>query len=218
MEAVSPELIAEARNDVCPPERSLLVASLLTMSGGFLDASTWLTLGGVFSSSQTGNVVFLGVYAMSGQWQQAAHHLLPIAAFLLGAWLAIRIRAPLLSLAGEIACLAAVMLLRHRIPDMVAIFGMSFGAALQSASFRQIERWNYLSITVTGNMLRAIDQSVATSDRDATRGCVVMLLLCLLFLSGAAIGSCVAKWFGGRGLLVPIGLSLCVLWLCRRRR
>nr|WP_245286088.1 DUF1275 family protein [Bradyrhizobium sp. WSM1253] len=46
------------------------------MSGGFLDAFTWLSLG-VFASSQTGNVVFLGIYALSGQWQRALHHLLP---------------------------------------------------------------------------------------------------------------------------------------------
>lgn len=218
IQAVSPELEVEASVGIYAPERSLLVASLLSMSGGFLDAFTWLSLGGVFASSQTGNVVFLGVYAMSGQWQQAVHHLLPVAAFLLGASIAIRIRAPLLCLAGEIACLAAMMLLLHRIPDMVAIPGISFGVALQSASFRQVERWKYLSMTVTGNMLRAIDQSVATSDRDAARGAGTMLLLCLMFLLGAAIGGCVTRWLGAWSLALPIASSVCVLWLCRRPR
>ncbi|WP_456617623.1 MULTISPECIES: YoaK family protein [unclassified Bradyrhizobium] len=218
IQAVSPELEVEASVGIYAPERSLLVASLLSMSGGFLDAFTWLSLGGVFASSQTGNVVFLGVYAMSGQWQQAVHHLLPIAAFLLGASIAIRIRAPLLCLAGEIACLAAMMLLLHRVPDMVAIPGISFGVALQSASFRQVERWKYLSMTVTGNMLRAIDQSVATSDRDAARGAGTMLLLCLMFLLGAAISGCVTRWLGAWSLALPIASSVCVLWLCRRPR
>lgn len=218
IQAVSPELEVEASVGIYAPERSLLVASLLSMSGGFLDAFTWLSLGGVFASSQTGNVVFLGVYAMSGQWQQAVHHLLPIAAFLLGASIAIRIRAPLLCLAGEIACLAAMMLLLHRVPDMVAIPGISFGVALQSASFRQVERWKYLSMTVTGNMLRAIDQSVATSDRDAARGAGTMLLLCLMFLLGAAISGCVTRWLGTWSLALPIASSVCVLWLCRRPR
>ena len=216
MQAVSPEPVAETESVVHAQEQSLLVASLLSMTGGFLDAFTWLSLGGVFASSQTGNVVFLGIDAMSGQWRQATHHLLPLAAFLLGASLAIRLKAPLLCLAGEIVCLVAVMLLLHRVPDMITILGISFGAALQSASFRQVERWKYLSVTVTGNMLRALDQSVA-SDRDAARGTAVMLLLCLMFLSGAAIGACVTKWLHAWSLALPVAALACVLWLCRPR-
>ncbi|WP_181956773.1 formate dehydrogenase accessory sulfurtransferase FdhD [Bradyrhizobium symbiodeficiens] len=45
--------------------------------------AAWLSLG-VFASSQTANDVFLGIHALSGQWQRALSHLLPLAAFLLG--------------------------------------------------------------------------------------------------------------------------------------
>ncbi|MBR0845752.1 DUF1275 domain-containing protein [Bradyrhizobium liaoningense] len=216
MQAASPEPVAGARVGVYAPERSVLVASLLTMSGGFLDAFTWLSLGGVFASSQTGNIVFLGVCTMSGEWRQAAHHLLPIAGFLLGASMAIRLKAPLLCLAGEIVCLAVTMPLLHRIPDMIVIPAISFGVALRSASFRQVEHWKFLSVAVTGNMLRAIDQSVAASDHDAARGAGVMILLCLMFLSGAAVGSCATRWLGAWSLALPIASSMCVLWLCCR--
>ncbi len=184
------------------------------MSGGFLDAFTWLSLGGVFASSQTGNVVFLGIVrhvrAMAaGRPPPASDCCLSRSA----RRSAIRIRAPLLCLAGEIVCLALMMLLLHRVPDMVAIPAISFGVALQSASFRQVERWKYLSVTVTGNMLRAIDQSVATSDRDAARSAGTMLLLCLMFLLGAAISGCVTMWLGAWSLALPIASSGC-LWLC----
>jgi uncharacterized membrane protein YoaK (UPF0700 family) len=216
MQAASTEPLAEARVEVYTPERSLLVASLLSMSGGFLDAFTWLSLG-VFASSQTGNVVFLGVYALSGQWQRALHHLLPLAAFVLGAVVAVRTRAALCCLVGEIVCLAAAMLLLHRAPDQIVILGISFGIALQSASFRQVGHWTYLSVTVTGNMLRAIDQSVADSDRDAASGAGAMLTLCLMFLLGAAAGGCVTKWLGAWSLALPIASSACVLWICRKR-
>lgn len=216
MQAASPEGAAELRVDTYAPERSLLVASLLTVSGGFLDAFTWLSLGGVFANSQTGNVVFLGIDAMSGQWRQAAHHLLPIVVFLLGASIAIRIQAPLRCLVAEIVCLAAVMVLLHRIPDPVAILGISFGVALQSASFRRVERWSYLSVTVTGNMLRAIDQFASRSDREASHGAGAMLALCLMFLFGAALGAYTTKRLDAASLAVPIALSTCVLLLCRR--
>jgi uncharacterized membrane protein YoaK (UPF0700 family) len=218
MQAASSEAATEPLVEVYAPERSLLVASLLTMSGGFLDAFTWLSLGGVFASSQTGNVVFLGIDALSGQWRQAAHHLLPIVVFLLGASIAIRIQAPLRCLVAEIVCLAAVMLFLHRIPDSAAILGVSFGVALQSASFRRVERWSYLSVTVTGNMLRAIDQFKSTKDRDESHGGGAMLLLCMMFLCGAAIGGYVTTRLGAASLAVPIALSACALLLCWRNR
>ncbi|PJG56238.1 DUF1275 domain-containing protein [Bradyrhizobium forestalis] len=218
MQAASPEPAAELRAAAYGPERSLLVAAQLTASGGFLDAFTWLSLGGVFASSQTGNVVFLGIDALSGRWQQAAHHLLPIAGFLLGAWVAIRIQAPLRCLIAHIACLAAAMLLLHWIPDPIAIFEISFGIALQSASFRRVERWSYLSVTVTGNMLRAIDEFVSTSDRDASRGGGAMLVLCLMFLFGAAVGGYATTRLGAGSLAVPIALSAWALLVCWRNR
>nr|WP_228747900.1 YoaK family protein [Bradyrhizobium sp. BR 10289] len=214
MQAAAPKPLAKARVVVGAPERSLLVACLLSMSGGFLDALTWMSLG-VFASSQTGNVVFIGVYALSGQWQRALHHLLPLAAFILGALVAIRTRAPPRCLAGEIVCLAAAMFMLHRVPDQITIPVISFGVALQSASLRQVERWKYLSVTVTGNMLRAIDQLFATSDPEAARGIRIMLTLCLMFLLGAALGGCVTRWLGAWSLGLPIASSVCVLWLCR---
>jgi uncharacterized membrane protein YoaK (UPF0700 family) len=218
MEAGSSQLRADARAGTYAPEQSLLVASLLSMSGGFLDAFTWLSLGGVFASSQTGNVVFLGMYAVSGQWRQAIGHLVPILAFLAGASVATRIRAPLLCLVGEIVCLALVMLLLHRISEPVAVSGIAFGAALQSASFGHVERWNYLSVTVTGNMLRAIEQVIATSDRAAVHGTQVMLTLCLMFLLGAGAGGWVTMRLDASSLTLPIAFSMWALWLCCRHR
>lgn len=218
MQAVSPDAAAEPRAVAYAPERSLLAAALLTVSGGFLDAFTWLSLGGVFASSQTGNVVFLGIDALSGRWQQAGHHLLPIVGFLLGAYVAIRMQAPLRCLAAHIVCLTAAMLLLHRIPDPIAILMISFGIALQSASFRRVDRWSYLSVTVTGNILRAIDQFVSTSDRDALRGGAAMLVLCLTFLCGAAIGGYATTRLGAASLSAPIVSSGCVLLLCLQSR
>lgn len=218
MQAASPDAAAELRAVAYAPERSLLVAALLTFSGGFLDAFTWLSLGGVFASSQTGNVVFLGIDALSGRWHQAGHHLLPIVGFLLGAWVAIRVQAPLRCLTAHIVCLAAAMLLLHRIPDPIVILGISFGVALQSASFRHVDRWSYLSVTVTGNMLRAIDQFVSTSDRDALRGGAAMIVLCLTFLCGAAIGGYATTRLGAASVAVPIALSACALLLCLQSR
>ena len=217
LDATSPGLSAGQAGSYAP-EQSLPVACLLSMSGGFLDVFAWLSFGGVFANSQTGNVVFLGMYAASGQWHQAAHHVPPVLAFLAGASAAIFIRAPLLCLIGEIACLTLVMLALHRFAEPIPIVAISFGVALQTARFREVERWKYLSVTVTGNLLRAVEQLALVPDREALRGARTMLAVCLMFLLGAAIGGLVTMRLGTGGLAVPIGLLVLALWLCCRGR
>lgn len=217
MESASSEPTASGHGIAYAPEQSLLVASILSMSGGFLDAFTWLSLGGVFANSQTGNFVFLGMNAALGKWQEAAHHIPPIIAFLAGAWAAARVRAPLSCLVGEIVLLATVMLLLPRgLPGPLAIIGTAFGVALQTASFRQVERWNYLSVTVTGNMLRAVEQLTSTNDPEAAHGARTMLTLCLMFLLGAAVGGFTTVHLAESSLVIPIALLMSVLWLCCR--
>jgi len=220
MEAASPDFAVRAPARVDLPEQSLAVACVLTMSGGFLDAFTWLSLGGVFGNSQTGNVVFFGMNVAVGNWREAAHHVPPILAFLTGAWVASRAKAPLLCLVGEIAALAAVLalLLMHRLPGPLAITGISFGVALQTASFRQVEHWKYISVTVTGNFLRAIDQLTSNADREAAHGARTMIAVCLMFLLGAIVGGGLTVRLGAISLIFPISLLVSALWLCRPLR
>lgn len=220
MEAASPDLVARVRVNADLPEQSLAVACLLTMSGGFLDAFTWLSLGGVFANSQTGNVVFFGMNVALGNWREAAHHVPPILAFLAGAWVASRAKARLPCLAGEIAALASVMglLLMNRLPGSLAIVAISFGVALQTASFRQVEHWKYISVTVTGNLLRAIDELTSTADREAAHGARTMLTVCLMFLLGAIVGGGLTVRLGAISLMVPISLLASALWFCRPPR
>ena len=220
MEASSAQQPAETSASADIPEQSLAVACLLTMSGGFLDSFSWLSLGGVFANSQTGNVVFLGMNVALGNWHEAANHVPSILAFLVGAGVASRTKAPLLCLAGEIAALAAVMLLllMHLLPGPLAIVGMSFGVALQTASFRQVGHWKYISVTVTGNLLRAIDQLTSTDDREAVRGARTMLVVCLMFLLGAIAGGFMTARLGAISLIVPLAILGTALWLCRRPR
>ena len=142
MEATSPELAASAQVSTYAPEQSLLVACLLSMSGGFLDAFTWLSLGGVFANSQTGNVVF-GMNAAPATGT-AAHHVPPIRpAALRAPWVrpASKRRcsafgAKLCADGGHCCCTGCSDRLRSWRCVRVA----------QSASFRQIERWKYLSV------------------------------------------------------------------------
>ena len=58
---------------IFPREEAVLVASLLALSGGYLEAYTW-TVHRVFANAQTANLVFLWVYVTSGGWEKALQY------------------------------------------------------------------------------------------------------------------------------------------------
>lgn len=58
------------------------LGALLAVTGGFLDAYTYLTRGRVFANAQTGNLVLLAMNLAGGQFQKAQYYLIPILAFI----------------------------------------------------------------------------------------------------------------------------------------
>lgn len=214
-----------------PPEpaETLLVAVLLSMAGGFLDAFTWVGHGGVFANAQTGNVVLFGVFAASGHWHEALHHVPPIAAFLLGVFTAHRLRmqsglrAPLVSLCVEIALLVVVAVLPRAFPDLPIVLGIAFVAALQTASFARVEGSPYSSVMTTGNLRRTAEALFVgvTAPRDAAalHQARVFATICATFGIGATAGGLATGWLGNVALIGPIALLLlALLLLCLRPR
>ncbi len=110
-----------------------------------------------------------------------------------------------------------MLALPHAPPGPLAIVVISFGVALQTASFRQVERWKYLSVTVTGNMLRAIEQFSSTPDPQALRAVKTMLALCVMFLLGAAAGGFMTVHLAAKSLIAPILVLTLALGLCCAR-
>lgn len=62
------------------------VYHLLMAAAGIFGAYTYLLRGGVFCNAQTGNVVLMGMALGAGDWRGALYYLIPICAYLLGAF------------------------------------------------------------------------------------------------------------------------------------
>jgi len=215
-----------------PPEETLRVATLLSLAGGFLDAFTWVAHGGVFANAQTGNVVLLGVAAATGQWPVALHHVPPIVAFLLGVFLAHRLRrrasvrgahrAALFSLGVEIALLLAVAALPTAVPDLPIVLGIAFVAALQSSSFARVEGAAYSSVMTTGNLRRTAESLLAgfgpPRDAVAWRQGRVFAAICSTFCLGAALGAFATERLANAAALAPSAVLAVVLVVCLRGR
>ena len=75
---------------------SLRVGILLALTGGFLDAYTYLCRGKVFANAQTGNMVMFGISFLEGNIKDSFKYIVPIIAFAIGVFLAEIIRSKLL--------------------------------------------------------------------------------------------------------------------------
>ncbi len=195
----------------------IVSAALLAVTGGTLDAIVYLEHGHVFANAQTGNVIFLGISMVAGDWLQVLRHAAPIVAFLVGAVVARMLmdtpirRAALLVLSLEIATLTAVAFLPRGFPQLAYTATIAFVSAFQVTTFRRVGRFTYNSTFTTGN-LREVAEGIAdhfsASDPAARflgrRKAMKLGLVCTSFLTGAVLGALVAPKFPAHALLFAV--------------
>lgn len=210
------------------PSDTFAVAALLAIAGGFLDAYTYLSRGGVFANAQTGNMVLLAVRASEGRWQEAAAYLAPILAFAVGVLVAEGVRTcnpgrgqfhwRHTVLAVEIIALVAASLVPVGAWDGVVNVTVSFVCALQVEAFRKVQGYPFASTMCTGNLRSGTDalyHGVLTHDRTLLRrgACYFGVIAC--FLAGAALGGLLALRFPQRAVLAAVlfqGIAFLLMW------
>jgi uncharacterized membrane protein YoaK (UPF0700 family) len=208
-------------------EETVLVALLLALAGGYLDAFTWI-IHGVMANAQTANLVFLWVYGSAGNWAKALHFVPPMIAFAVGivvaAWLgrAAGERAGYISILTEILLLLAVGVVHNHLPDLAGTLGISFVAALQTAIFTRVEGVAYSSVMATGNFRQAIEGLFGAlygpNQIGALRRSGIFTGLCVAFGAGAAVGAFLTKQIPYLALGIPIVVLLVVLLLSETQR
>jgi uncharacterized membrane protein YoaK (UPF0700 family) len=206
-----------------PREEALLIASLLALTGGYLDAYTWI-VHRAFANAQTANLVFLWVYVTGAEWGRALHYVPPLFAFVLGVIMASWLRksaphkGPEISVLTEIVFLFVIAILHNRLPQVAGTLGLSFVAAFQTASFPKVEGWSYSSVMATSNFRYTIEGLFAafagSPEPRPFRRPYVFGAMCIAFGIGAAIGAVMTKVTRAYSLAIPVTLLLIVLLLC----
>lgn len=182
---------------------SMEMGILLALTGGILDAYTFLTRGGVFANAQTGNIVLLGVYLAQGQYGKAAGYLIPITAFAVGIVTAEIVKTLFKSRGNtafhwrqivilmELLLLAAVAFLPQSMNTLANVM-VSFVCSLQVQTFRKIHRITCATTMCTGNLrsgVEALCHFFGTGDRELLRKGLGYLGVDFVFLVGAAAGT-----------------------------
>ena len=177
------------------------LGALLTVVGGFLDAYTYVTRGGVFANAQTGNIVLLAIGLARREYGALPHYLAPIVAFALGVVVAELARDafrnhPALHwrqvvVGAEFFTLLAVAFVPHGAWDGMVNVAISFVCAMQVEAFRKI-RGNALATTMcTGNLrsgTELLHHALRDRDRTALKRAVQYYGIILFFGLGVALG------------------------------
>ena len=186
----------------------------LSLTGGFLDAYSYLLKGKVFANAQTGNLVLLFVSAAGGEWGRASKYLVPVATFAFGIFLsalvsnksALPARRRLFAvLSFEAAAIAAIGFWGIHFQYDIVNSVISFIAAVQVANFDKIDGQPVATTMITGNlksgMLNAA-KYLCTKEKRFLHSCVKYFVIIAAFGVGVAIGFFAIKFWKERAILV----------------
>lgn len=205
---------------------TLLPALILTLANGFLDAYTYLELGGVFANVQTANVIFFALNLINEHWLVAFSRLWPIFAFMAGVAIAAHIKSgrlertishPLRWTIGiQAAFFVGVGFIPGSVPATAVTVPIACLAGLQIGLFRNIGELNYLPVATTGNLMRVVEAGYRgfVDDESGQRQAFRMYSsLITAFATGAAIGAAATKALGHHAIWIAAGcLVVALVW------
>lgn len=195
---------------------SIPVGLLLAVSGGMLNAYTYLNRGQVFATMETGNMILLGINLSRGRLDLVLHYLLPILAFAAGILVTELIRRRLGPSASRLhwrqpllltECLVLVLvsLLPLGALDPLSNALVSFIAAIQVESFRSIHGNACATTMCTGNLRSGTEhlfRALASPNHSQSgRKSLFYYGLIGCFITGVVISSFLSPRFGGRTVL-----------------
>ena len=197
---------------------SILIALLITFSGGLQDAYTYFGRDHVFANAQTGNIVLLGAQMLDGNIQAMMRYLMPVLCFACGVFIAEKIQARYrnsrrihwrqMILLIEIFSLTLSAFLPSQM-NSAANSLVSFSCAMQVQSFRKTDGYPYASTMCIGNLRSGMDafsRWTRTKDPEALNGFLHYLLVITVFLIGAVTGYGLITHFGMYTILVSSAL------------
>lgn len=215
-------------NKVNHISESFHLAAILAITGGYMDAYTYLARGKVFANAQTGNIVLLGIEIMDGKFIETTKYLIPIVAFVVGIFVAEMIRNKYstfkrvawrqIILLIEILALIITAFLPIGSMDIVANTIISFVSALQMGSFRYVNGNPFVSTMCTGNLRSGTEclyHYVFKGNKGMKNKWMHYYGIILFFIAGAALGAWVTHQISGYAIMGCCLLLTIVNWRIR---
>ncbi|MCI9225600.1 MAG: DUF1275 domain-containing protein [Acutalibacter sp.] len=214
---------ADLKKDYLVCEQKTIYA-LLMASAGMMGAYTYVLRGGVFCNAQTANVVVMAISFGKGDWLGGLYFLIPISAYLLGAFVSEILPSPVRKLGFlrfdtcliifETVVLLIIGFIPLSVPHQVVQVIVNFIASMQYNTFRQAEGIP-MATTFCTNHIRQIGvglaKAVGKKDGVAMRRGLIHAGMVSAFFSGAAVLTFLCPLLEERAvwaILLPMGFVL----------
>ena len=197
---------------------SIELGIILALSGGFMDAYSYLARGHVFANAQTGNMLLFGVNLASGQFQNALHYLCPVLAFGFGIFLAEfihfqkiqKVHWRQLILLVEIIILFNVAFISFE-QNLLANSLTSFACGMQVQAFRKIHGKGYATTMCIGNLRTGTHELcnfLCTKKVQHLQSGLLYYLIILAFILGAILGNFCIQSFSLKAIWISVALLI----------
>ena len=205
-------------------EKDWVYFSLIAVAG-FWGAYTYLLRGNIFCNAQTGNVVLMGMALGSAKWGEGLYYLVPISAYILGAFVSelvpnpIKHRFPVrwdtVLISVEMLAVLILGFIPGSAPVQISQVIINFIASMQYNTFRQAEGVAVATTFVT-NHIRQVGIGLAkelhhrgTGNKSHRAKWATHCGMLCFFALGAIVGTVFCHLFSGRAIwitLIPLGV------------
>lgn len=193
-------------------ERNWVYFTLIAVAG-FWGAYTYLLRGNVFCNAQTGNVVLMSLALGSAEWAKAGYYLVPISAYILGAFVSELMLIEMIAVLG-------LGFLPETAPVQICQVVINFVASMQYNTFRQAEGVP-VATTFATNHIRQIGVGLAkelrhrhSADKSHRRKLARHCGMLFFFILGAVTGTVFCHLLVGRAIwltMIPLGIIFLTL-------
>lgn len=194
------------------------LGAMLAISGGLMDAYSYLVRGQVFANAQTGNILLLGVNLSHANYSQAFRYFCPVISFAVGIFMAdmvrhksrgiVKLHWRQLSVLIEAAALLVVAFIPLTM-NLAANCITSLACGVQVESFRKIHG-NGIATTMCIGNLRSGTQNLFNwmfnRERNSLKKCVLYYGIIITFTFGAILGSFAVDYLGEKTILISSAL------------
>lgn len=206
------------------------LAIFLAISGGFMDAYSYICRGNVFANAQTGNMLLFGVHISQGQYSIALKYLYPVLCFAIGIMLSDIIKNKLqdrklhwrqIVILIEIAifCIVSVIPLTH---NLLANNLTSFACGMQVEAFRKFHGNGVATTMCIGNLRSATEHLYSffnTKKKISLFKSLLYYFVIFCFVTGAIIGNIFIKMLSIHSILIcNITLAVAFFMMIKEER
>lgn len=193
---------------------SIEVGIFLALSGGFMDAYSYINRGKVFANAETGNIILMALKVCEGKFFEAVNYLIPILSFAVGVAICeiIKYRKERINMIHwrqilvlfEIFAFIVVGFLPQEM-NRVANAIISMISGIQFATFPKIRGTAMATTMCTGNLKTGTQnmyRGIKTGDRSAIEKGLYYYVCILVFIAGTAIGYFAVKLMAEKAIFL----------------